>query len=244
MLYEILMAIVQATTEFLPVSSSGHLALLGSILSEPNLFLITVLHTASLFAILIFTRKEIFDLLSFKKETRSLWIWLIVATLPAFAVGVLFKSHIETALSNLLFLGIAFVFTGIILLSTRSFSGNKKLNWKNSLGIGLMQALALFPGVSRSGMAISGGLFSKLPKEKAIKFSFLLFIPLAVGAMISESGAFDFNYSLLVAFLVCFILSWIFLNFLYGIVKKGYFWVFGFYCFIVGIISLLLYLLL
>ncbi|MFW5846632.1 MAG: undecaprenyl-diphosphate phosphatase [Nanoarchaeota archaeon] len=247
MLYEILMAIIQAVTEFLPISSSGHLALVGNLISSSDLFLITFLHFASLLAVFVFCRREIIDLLKFKKESKQMWAFLIIATIPAVIVGILLKPLIEDSLKSFLFLGISFVFTGLILLSTKKFDlkkkENKKLNLANSLKIGLLQCLALFPGVSRSGMAISGGIFSGLSREKAAKFSFLLFIPLAIGAMILEIPNFkgSFDYALLISFILCFILSLLFLNLLYLIVKKGYFWIFGFYCFALGILSFFLY---
>ncbi|MDO8516840.1 MAG: undecaprenyl-diphosphate phosphatase [Nanoarchaeota archaeon] len=241
MLNEIIYAVIQSATEFFPVSSSGHLALVSNLISQPNLFLFTVLHIASLFAVLIFTRKEIFELLKFKKETRKMWIYLIIATIPAALFGFFFKNYIESAFSSILFLGIAFIFTGIVLLFTRTSKSFSELNIKNSLFIGLFQVLALFPGISRSGMSISAGLFSGIEKEKAVKFSFLLFIPLALGAFILELGDFYINISIIIAFFICLFLSLLFLNLLTLIIKKNRFWMFSIYCFIIGIISLALY---
>ena len=104
-----------------------------------------------------------------------------------------------------------------------------------------MQVFALFPGVSRSGMTISAGIFSGVSREKAAKFSFLLFSPLALGAMLIELGDFYFDFTLLVSFIVTFLLSLLFLNLLYIVIKKGYFWVFSFYCFFIGLVSLWLH---
>ncbi len=131
--------------------------------------------------------------------------------------------------------------TGFILLLTKNFSGKERLNSKSALFIGLMQVFALFPGVSRSGMTISAGIFSGVSREKAAKFSFLLFIPLALGAMLIELGDFYFDFTLLVSFIVTFLLSLLFLNLLYIVIKKGYFWVFSFYCFFIGLVSLWLH---
>lgn len=239
----ILLAIVQAATEFLPISSSGHLALVGNLINTTDLFLITILHIASLLAILIFTRKEIFELLSFKKQYRKLWLYLIIATIPAVIFGFFFKNFIEKVLSSFLFLAIAFMFTGFIILLTKIKTKKSELNYKNSFIIGLFQMIALLPGVSRSGMTISSAMFSGIKREKAMKFSFLLFIPLAIGAMILETGNFYFNTTLAIAFIICFILSLVFLNLLYLIVRKGYFWIFSIYCFIIGITSLVFYIL-
>jgi undecaprenyl-diphosphatase len=240
MFIELLLAIIQAATEFLPVSSSGHLALFSNLISEPNIFFFTVLHLASLFAVLIFTRKEIKQLFMFKRQDKKMWLYLIIATIPAVLVGLLFKQVIEQAFSSYFFLGGAFIFTGFVLLLTKIKWIKGKLNAKNSLFIGLFQMLALFPGVSRSGMTVSSGLFSGIDREKAVKFSFLLFVPLALGAVVLEFGQAYFNFSLLFAFILCFVLSLVFLNLLMKIVKKGYFWIFAFYCWFIGIVSLLI----
>ncbi len=237
---EIILAIIQAITEFLPISSSGHLALAGKFLGDVNLFLITFLHLASLLAVLIFTRKEIFKLLSFKKEFNKVWIYLVVATIPATIVGYFLREFIEQSLNSLLFIGISFIFTGMILLLTRFTIRDDELNSKNALIIGLFQALAVFPGVSRSGMTISSALFLGIKKEQAVKFSFLLFIPVSIGAFILEFGNFYFDTSLAIAFVLCFILSLLFLHVLNYIVKKGSFWLFSIYCFIMGAITIYL----
>lgn len=236
---EILLAFIQAATEFLPISSSGHLALASNIISEPNIFLITLLHVASLLAVLIFVRKEIIDLITFNKEYRKIWIYLIIATIPAALVGFFFSDFIESVFTSFLYIGIAYLFTGFILLMTKIPVKKNELNYKNSFIIGLFQAAALFPGISRSGMTISSGLFSGIEKEKAAKFSFLLFIPLSVGAMIIQRGEPYFSTTLAIAFAVCFALSIIFLNALVYIIKKEKFWLFSFYCFALGIITII-----
>ncbi|MFH1710971.1 MAG: undecaprenyl-diphosphate phosphatase [Nanoarchaeota archaeon] len=242
MINEIVLAIIQAATEFLPISSSGHLALISNLIGISDIFFFTILHIASLIAVLFFTREEIYQLITFERKYRKMWIFLIIATIPAALFGLFFKSLIESSFSSFLFLGIAFIFTGFVLLLTRFARGRRELNWKNTLFVGLFQVLALFPGVSRSGMTISAGLFSGIEREKAAKFSFLLFIPLSIGAVILESGKAYFSISLLLGFFITFILSLVFLQLLLNIIKKGKFWMFSFYCFLVGIISLILYL--
>lgn len=238
MLNEIILAIVQATTEFLPISSSGHLALVSHMISSPDLFFITMMHVASLLAVLVFTRKEIYGLLSFNKKYKKMWIYLIIATIPAALFGLFFSDFIEQSFSNLRFIGFSFVFTGIVLFSTRFTKEVARFNWLNSLGIGLAQVFALFPGISRSGMTISSGMYFGLKREEVTKFSFLLFIPLVVGAMVLEFGNFYFSFSLIVAFLICFLLSLVFLQFLYIIVKKNLFWLFSIYLFVIGLLVL------
>jgi len=241
MLNEIILAIIQAATEFLPISSSGHLALVSNLISKPDLFFFTALHIASLIAVIIFTRKEIAHLLSFSKKYGKMWIYLIIATVPAAAAGFFLKGAIEKMFSSFLFMGIAFIFTGFILFLTKFAKAHSHLNMKNSFFIGLFQALALFPGVSRSGMTISSALFLGIEREEAVKFSFLLFIPLSLGAFALEAaeGAY-FNLSIAVSFITCLIFSLIFLNILLLVVKKEKFWLFSFYCFAMGLISLFL----
>lgn len=241
MLNEILLAIIQAATEWLPISSSGHLALLSNIISEPNLFFFTTLHLASLIAVLIFVRKEIFTLVTFKKEYRKLWLYITIATIPAALFGFFFKETIEKTFSSFLFLGIAFLFTAFVLFLTKFTKIYARLNIKNSFFIGLFQALALFPAISRSGMTISAGLFSGIEREKATRFSFLLFIPLSIAAFLSEIQQLYLSLSLVISFFVCLILSFLFLNLLFVIVKKGKFWLFSIYCFVLAVLSIVLH---
>lgn len=239
MLIEILLAIIQGITEFLPISSSGHLALISNIISTPNLAFFTMLHFASLLAVIIFMRKEIIGLISFNSKYKKLWIYWIIATIPAGLIGWLFKDIIEKSLSSFIFLGGAFIFTGLIIIMTKFFNKQEELGLKHSLIIGLMQILALFPGISRSGITISFGIFSGLKKEIAMRFSFLLFIPLSIGATALELNEVYFDYTLLISFIVCFIVSLMFLKLLRVIINKEYFWIFGIYCLIIGIVSVL-----
>jgi undecaprenyl-diphosphatase len=241
MLTEILLAIIQAATEFLPISSSGHLALFANVFSQPSLFYFTILHIASLLAVLIFTRKEIGKLLTFEKKYNKMWLYLIIGTIPAAFMGFFFKSFIETSMSSYLIIGSSFLFTSVLLFSTKYYSGNEKISYKSSIGVGLMQCFALLPGVSRSGTTISTARFFGINKEEAFKFSFLLFIPLSLGAMLLELGNFYFSWSLLISFFSCFFFSLLFLNLLYNILQKNKFWMFGFYCLFVGIVCLVIH---
>ncbi len=252
MLNEIILALIQAITEFLPISSDGHLALASNILGEPNLFFMTFLHLASLFAVVIFTRKEIAEIFKFNKQSWRLIKFIVIGIIPAALVGFFLNGLIENTLTSYLLIGIFFFFTGIIVFSTKFVKqpkNPKKLSNKNSFSIGLMQALALLPGVSRSGMTISTAMFFGIEKEKAVKFSFLMFIPLAIGAFTLETIKYSKEVvtipalTLIVSFVVCFFFSVLFLNLLNYIVKKNKFWVFGIYCFVVGLVSILLYIL-
>lgn len=244
MITEIFLALVQAATEFLPISSSGHLALISNTISEPDLFFFTSLHLASLIAVIIFTRKEIMQMLKFDDAAKKMWICLIVATIPAGLFGFFFNNFIEETFSSYLFLAGTFFFTGVILLLTRLAHEDSELNVKNAFVIGVLQILALFPGVSRSGITISSGMFLGVKPEKAARFSFLLLIPLALGAFVLEAGknGVIFSVSYLLPFLVCLVTSLVFLNVLMRIIVAKKFWWFAFYCFLMGLVSLVFYL--
>ena len=119
MLESILLAIIQAGTEFLPVSSSGHLVLVSNLISEPNLYFFITLHVASLFAVIIFTRNELAHLFRFEGEYVKWWLYLLIGVIPAAAAGVFFRDFIEGAFSSLLFVGISFFITGLVLYLTK-----------------------------------------------------------------------------------------------------------------------------
>jgi len=250
MIIELILAVIQAATEFLPVSSSGHLALFSILFSEPDLFFIVLLHIASMIAVFIFVRKEIARLFVFDKEAIKLWLFIIIATIPGAFAGYFLKDRIEMAFNSVLFLGLAFLFTGTIILLTKIPRQKKILSLKSSVLIGLFQAIALFPGVSRSGMTVSGGLFSGLEKEKAAKFSFLLFIPLSIGALLLElldfyKGEIVLNipiHTIVISLILCAVLSLLFLNLLMYFIKKDKFWMFSFYCYAIGLLCLVFYL--
>lgn len=242
MLNEIIMSVVQAATEFLPVSSSGHLSLISSIMAiKPDIFFFTVLHLASLLAVIIFTHKEIASIFKFDEDGRKLLLYLVIATLPAVIFVLIFGDIVKQAFNSLLFIGFAFIITGFVLFATKFSHYFSRLGWKNSLFIGIMQMFAIFPGISRSGMTISAGIFSGLKKEGAAKFAFLMFIPVSIGAFVFEIGQAYFSWSIVVSFVICFFLSLLFLNVLYGIVRRGKFWWFSVYCWIIGVITLIVY---
>jgi undecaprenyl-diphosphatase len=248
MFKEIALAVVQAITEFLPISSDGHLAIISKFFGGTNLFFITFLHLASLLAVLIFTRKEIYGILKFNRESWKIIQYILIGIIPAGIAGFLFSDLIEKTLSSFLLVGFFFLLNGIIIFSTKfAKKSDKKINRKNSFFIGLMQAPALLPGISRSGMTISAGIFSGLSREKAVKFSFLMFIPLALGAFglefMKNPGLISSIplLTLISSFVICFVLSFFCLNLLSYILKTDKFWIFGIYCILVSIIIFLFF---
>ena len=214
-LQALILGIVQGLTEFLPISSSGHLALLQNYFGEVSVGFDVVLHFATLLAILVYFAKDIVfmarDFFSFdiRREGFRTAVFLVIATIPIVIVGWFFRNLIYSFFSNLYVVAMGFIISGMFLF-TASFSREKrKINAGNSFLIGISQALALIPGVSRSGATVSTGILAGISREKAIRFSFLLAIPAIFGALIVNlSDLFISNISVsvvLVGFLAAFL---------------------------------------
>jgi undecaprenyl-diphosphatase len=189
----VILGVVQGLTEFLPVSSSGHLVLFQKIfkMEEPALFFDTMVHIGTLTAVFTVLRRDIWNIL--KKIIQPVTFFLLLATIPAVIFALIFKKPIENAFSSGKFLGFAFLVTSILLVSSEILSRRKgiikkrqDMNWIDALIIGLLQAVAVIPGVSRSGSTLSGALFRKLERDFAARFSFLLSIPAILGALVLQ----------------------------------------------------------
>jgi len=189
----IILGIVQGLTEFLPVSSSGHLVLLQKIfgVEEPGLFFDTMLHIGTLSAVFVVLWKDIWDIL--KKIIQPLTLYLIIATIPAVIAALAFKDLIESAFESGQFLGICFLITSALLVTAEQLAkraadkkSGENMNWIDALIIGVFQAVAIAPGISRSGATISGALSRKLDRDFAARFSFLLSIPAILGALVLQ----------------------------------------------------------
>ena len=195
----LLLAIFQGVAEFLPISSSGHLAVLGNWLGidpEANFSLGIVLHAGTLLAIVVFYMRS---LLEFARLRRNRLAGMIVlGSVPAGVIGVLFKDRVEAWSGNMWVVGCCFLFTAALLFvsdrlrkkrddSGRTASPVDRIGWKQALGIGAAQAVALMPGISRSGSTIAAGLLAGLTPEAAAEFSFLLAIPAIGGAAFLET---------------------------------------------------------
>lgn len=190
----LILAVVQGLTEFLPVSSSGHLVVTNAILEalgkSPTQDLVEVnivLHLGTLLAVLAFYWKEILRLIG---TDRKALILLAIGTIPAVVIGLPIKMKAEHILESPLLAGLMFPVTALILVwASRQPEGDREywqLRKRDAVGIGLMQALALLPGISRSGSTIAGGLFSRLTRESAGTFAFLLAIPVIGGPGLIE----------------------------------------------------------
>ncbi len=243
---EIIIGAVQGITEFLPVSSSGHIALLehwfGAFSSE--LSREVALHLATLLAVLLYFRRKIANLLLswFKGKKLDYLLFIVVGSLPAALVGFTLRGWIEAAFASPRLIAIFMALTGAILLSTRwAANSGAELNTGRSLAIGTAQALAILPGISRSGSTISAALHLKIPPEEAFEFSFLLSIPAIAGAGFLE--AMEVSPSALLnhweGALVAFFTGYLSLSLLGKAVKKGKLWWFSPYLFLLSILVLL-----
>lgn len=186
-----ILGIIQGLTEFLPISSTGHLYLGRKLfhLQEAGLMLDTMLHLGTLVAILIFYRAEFIKIL--KKPFSKLTFLLIVGTIPAAVIGILFKDYFEEISKTGVTIGWEFLITGVFLWLADSIkNGHKKMDdisYADSFIIGVFQSVAIFPAISRSGMTIVAALWRKLDRETAAYFSFLLSTPAIAGAVVLQS---------------------------------------------------------
>lgn len=195
----LILAAFQGIAEFLPISSSGHLAVLGNLFHfdpEANFTLGIVLHAGTLLAIIVFYSREILGFLRLKRNRLACMI--LLGSVPAGVLGILFKDCVEAWSSSMTVIGCCFLFTALILFFSeklqkkRAAAGVKNIpvddiSWKQALGIGAAQAVALMPGISRSGSTIAAGLTAGLAPAQAAEFSFLLAIPAIGGAAFLET---------------------------------------------------------
>lgn len=257
----VMYGVLQGLTEFLPISSSGHLAVLNMLTTRADnlLFFFVILHLGTFFAILVFFFSDITRLI---KATVSLVIYkdksednlescmlivnIIVATLITILLVLPFKDFVEGSFKSPLIISINFCITGVVLFITFFFNKNNvPLKIRNSMFIGIAQAVAVLPGISRSGATISAGIISGVRGEEAFRFSFLLALPAILGATVLEmpekwsiSGEMFIQY--VIGFLSAFLSGLIALKILSRIINKNKFYYFSFYCFLIGI-TLLIY---
>ena len=262
----IVLGIIQGVTEIFPVSSSGHLTIFSHLFktfdpSSANVFLM-ITNFGSFLALLYFFRKDVSKLISsffkfvFKKEMRkdevvkndfNYTLKLIVAVIPIGLAGLLLEDFIP---STLLTVGIALIFTGTLLLlmfMLRNNTFKKEITWKNAIGVGLFQTIAIIPGVSRSGITTVGGLSQKIEIKHALKFSFLAYLIISVP--VSIKGMYDaFNNpesiniaGYILAFVFSFIATFISARLLYRYMKVKNLIYFSLYCFVIGTLSIILF---
>ena len=264
-LQAIIIGIVQGLTEFLPVSSSAHLVFIQNLLGvESSLAFDTFLHLGTLIAVLWFFRYDIFKMIKswlssiqdilqgrfregfYADPYKRLAWYVILATIPVGLVGVLFEDSIDALFSGALYVPAFFLFvTGTILyLSQRMASGEINFNTvtkKEALFMGLGQACAILPGLSRSGTTIAAGLTIGLDKEFAAKFSFILSIPAILGAFVLQvkdiGSAMDVNFlPVILGFIASIIAGYLAIKWMLDLIQKRNLDIFSYYCWLMGII--------
>lgn len=216
-LLAIIIAIVQGITEWLPISSSGHLVLASQLLGfENTLSFDLALHFGTLVAVFVYFGKDIIDILRdllslrFHTENGKLGVYLIIASIPAAIFGFAFESFFETSVNNLTLLALGFAISGIFLIIASTdfiLRKGKDLNWKVALGIGIFQVASLFRGISRSGSTIGGGVLLGLDQRKAARFSFLMAIPIIFGASLVGIGNATIPVSYIIPAFISFIVG-------------------------------------
>ncbi|MDR1931047.1 MAG: undecaprenyl-diphosphate phosphatase [Treponema sp.] len=192
-LQSVFLGIIQGLTEFLPVSSSGHLVLVQQIMhiSGPALFFDTLLHGGTLIAVFIALRRDIWNIL--RRPLRRLTLMLAFATAVTAGFAFLLKDAMEEAFASARWLGPAFLITAAALFFAEfrsrtygKFKNEAEMGWFDALLIGALQGLAIIPGISRSGFTLAGALSRRLERDLAARFSFLLSIPAIVGALVFQ----------------------------------------------------------
>jgi undecaprenyl-diphosphatase len=268
----IIMGAVQGLTEFLPISSSAHLVIIPEIMGvKSSLAFDTLLHVGTLLAVVGYFWKDIIAMIqafvssiidifhgNFKKNIkedpfkRLTWL-VIIGTIPAGLMRVLFKSEFENLFSSVAAVGFFLLITGVILWGAEWIGKRnkdkegkkiKEVTFTNSLVIGLFQGFAIAPGISRSGSTIAAGLFSGLERKLAARYSFLLSIPAILGAALIQAkdiASFDTNMGVAVAgFLSAMVFSYLAVKFMMSYIQKHSLVIFAYYCWIVGAVTLIL----
>jgi undecaprenyl-diphosphatase len=265
----VLLGIIQGLTEFLPISSSGHLVLFQNLLGfkEPELLFDISLHVGTLVAVLLFFRHDLkamaletkeFLLSLLSRETgfgksreyphASMLLWVLVGTIPTGFIGLTFKSPLEALFGSLHVVGFTLIVTGFIVLASKKLqakdSSRPSVGLFAALAVGIAQGIAIIPGISRSGITIVCGLACNLPRDTAARFSFLLSIPATIGALgvqlRSEGLSSAAVPALASGFIVSAIVGLFALRILMGMVRKGHLYYFAPYCWAVGCLILFL----
>ncbi len=254
-IHALILGIIQGLTEFLPVSSSGHLELSKYFLNDQTLaqesFLMTVvLHAATALATMVVFRKEIKEilvgLLQFRyNEATAFSLKIIVSMIPAAIVGFYFDETLETLFDRKIpLVALMLIVTGLLLfLADRARNTDRKVGFKDAIIIGIAQAVAILPGISRSGATIASSVLLGIDRERAARFSFLMVVPLILGKMAKDLLEGDFSNAtniaeLGVGFLAAFFTGLLACTWMIRLVKQSRLSYFAIYCFVVAAIAL------
>lgn len=241
----ILLGIIQGITEFLPVSSTGHLILIRKLFGQNSygtLSFDAILQLSTTFAVIFYFRKDLLNicksiLKSVKTkmvdENINLLLTIVIATIPAVVIGLFLEKKMDTTFRDPVFVSIFLIVGSFVMLAAERFHQKIKLFDKNnktkSLFIGIFQSLALLPGFSRSGATISGGFFSKLSREEAVRFSFLISIPILIGTgfkKLFEIDTVSNKPELLISSIFAFIFGLLSIHFLLKFLKSKKLYIF------------------
>ncbi len=249
----IILGIVQGLTEFLPVSSSGHLVLLENIFNIENssLFINVVLHFATLLAVVIYYRKQIWQLI--KHPIQPLALYLIISTIITCSIVLLFADFFESSFSGVL-LAWGFFLSALFLFATEYISRRyeeqkynySKVNIKHSIFLGIFQGLAILPGVSRSGTTLCAGIVMGINKKDALDYSFLMSIPIIIASLVYELIKADYSailteinvFNLILGGVVAFVFAILGIKVMLKVVEKIQYKWFALYLLILGIITI------
>lgn len=241
----ILLGIVQGFTEFLPVSSSAHLIFFQALFpnfSQQGILFDVFLHGGTLLAIIYYFRKTLLTILTFRNP-HLMWT-LIVGTLPAFGVGYLFADWFEAGFSSVFWAAVTLLVTGAFnwIVSAQRIDNSiqgKKIGWGKALLIGVFQAVAIIPGISRSSATIFAGVVSGIDKRRATEFSFLLSIPAIFGALVFELAKYGaqsvFSFEYFVGFVISALVGYWSIGFLLKLVVSNKYKFFAYYCWLLGL---------
>lgn len=252
----IILGIIQGLTEFLPVSSSGHLELVkamqgSNVLAKESMLTTVVLHFATALSTIVVFRKDVGDifkgLFQFKLNDSFFYsLKIVLSMIPAAIVGVVFSKELETFFDGqILLVGAMLLVTGLLLfLADRAKNTVKEVSFLHSIIIGISQAIAILPGISRSGATIGTSVILGIDKSKAARFSFLMVVPLILGKVAKDVLSDDFviegaNYAALSAgFVAAFITGIVACTWMISLVKKSKLTYFAIYCFAVGTVAI------
>ncbi|WP_282069223.1 undecaprenyl-diphosphate phosphatase [Olleya namhaensis] len=251
----IILGIIQGLTEFLPVSSSGHLeigkAILGDTsIPEESLLFTVILHFATALSTIVIFRKDILEIikgfLSFKWNDDTKFVTkIVISMIPAALVGLFFEEQLEQLFGgNILLVGCMLIVTAVLLFfADKAKNTNKNVSFKNAFIIGVSQAIAMLPGISRSGATISTSVLLGNDKTKAARFSFLMVVPLIFGKIAKDILGGDLNFenqnitALSAGFIAAFVAGLFACTWMISLVKKSKLSYFAIYCAIVGVIA-------
>ena len=252
----LILGIIQGLTEFLPVSSSGHLeiakALFGDTsVAEQSMLTTVVLHGATALSTIVVFRKDLIEifggLFQFKwNDETKFSLKIIISMVPAAVIGVLFEDQLELLFEDqILLVGFMLLVTGgLLLLADKAKTTDKDVSNTNALIIGISQAIAILPGISRSGATISTSVLLGIDRTKAAKFSFLMVVPLILAKMGKDiiSGEISLEnanaFPLSIGFVAAFVTGLLACTWMIKLVQKSKLSYFAYYCFVVGIIAI------